>query len=114
MVHGLSCPIARGILPNQGLSLYLLHWQVDSLPLSNKVFLINVWTLLLGACQVALVAKSMPADAGGFRDAGSIPGSERSSGRGHGNSFQYSCQENPMDRGDWWAMVHSVAKVGHD
>ena len=63
---------------------------------------------------MALVAKSLPANAGGFRDAGSIPGSERSSGRGHGNSFQYSCQENSMDRGAWWAKVHRVAKVGHD
>ena len=39
-----------------------------------------------------------------------IPGSRRSLGRGHGNSLQYFCLENPMDRGAWWATVHMVAK----
>ena len=42
-------------------------------------------------------------------DLGSIPGSERSSGKGNGNPLQYSCLENPMDRGAWWATVHGVA-----
>ena len=42
------------------------------------------------------------------RDEGSIPGSERSPGGGHGNPLQYSCLENPMDRGAWWATVHWV------
>ena len=68
----------------------------------------------LRASQVALVVKNLLANAGNFRDAGSIPGSGRSPEGGHGNPLQYSCQENPMDRGAWWAMVHSVAKVGHD
>ena len=44
-------------------------------------------------------------------DLGSIPGSERSSGKGNGNLLQYSCLENPMDRGAWWATVHWVAKI---
>ena len=48
--------------------------------------------------------------AGDRGDTSLIPGSGRSSGGGHGNPFQGSCQENPMDRGAWWAMVHSVAK----
>ena len=43
-------------------------------------------------------------------DLGSIPGSGRSSGEGNGNPLQYSCLENPMDRGAWWAIVHRVAK----
>ena len=43
-------------------------------------------------------------------DLGSIPGSGRSSGEGNGNPIQYSCLENPMDRGTWWAAVHGVAK----
>ena len=43
-------------------------------------------------------------------DTGSIPGSGRSPGGGHGNPLQYSCLENPMDRGAWWATVHWVAK----
>ena len=40
----------------------------------------------------------------------SIPWSGRSPGEGHGNPLQYSCLENPMDRGAWWATVHRVAK----
>ena len=43
-------------------------------------------------------------------DLSSIPGSGISPGVGTGNSFQYSCLENPMDRGTWWATVHGVAK----
>ena len=45
-----------------------------------------------------------------LRDVGSILGSGRSLGGGHGNSFQYSSLENPMDRGAWWAAVHGVTK----
>ena len=41
---------------------------------------------------------------------GSIPGSGRSPGQGNGNPLQYSCLENSMDRGVWWAIVHGVAK----
>ena len=41
---------------------------------------------------------------------GSIPGSGRSPGGGHGNPLQYSCLENPLDRGAWWETVHRVAK----
>ena len=43
-------------------------------------------------------------------DPSSIPGSGRSPGKGNGNPLQYSCLENPMDRGAWWATVHGVAK----
>ena len=56
------------------------------------------------------MVKSLPANAGGFRDTGSVPGSGRSPGGGHGNTFRYSCPENPMDRGTWWAMVHRVSR----
>jgi len=49
--------------------------------------------------QVALVVKNSPANARNLRDAGSIPGSGRSPGGGHGYPFQYSCLENPIDRG---------------
>ena len=44
------------------------------------------------------------------RDLGSIPGLGRSPGGGHGNRLQYSCLENSMDRGAWWATVHGVTK----
>ena len=43
-------------------------------------------------------------------DLGSIPGSGRSPGEGNDNPLQYSCLENPMDGGAWWAIVHGVAK----
>ena len=43
-------------------------------------------------------------------DPGLIPGSGRSSGGGHGNSLQYSCLENSMDRGAWWAIVHGFVE----
>jgi len=59
---------------------------------------------------VALVVKNPPANAGDLRDASLIPGLGRSPGGGHGDPFQYSCLENPMDRGAWRAAVHRVAK----
>ena len=57
--------------------------------------------------QAALVVKDPPASAGDIRDVGSIPGSGRYPGEGHGNPLQY-CMENSMDRGAWWAPVHGV------
>ena len=56
---------------------------------------------------MAQMVKNPPANAG---DPGSIPGSERSPGGRNGNPLQYSCLENSMDRGAWWATVHGVAK----
>ena len=58
----------------------------------------------------ALVVKSPPANVRDIKDLGSIPGSGRSLGGGHGNPLQYSCLENPMDRGAWWARVHRVTE----
>ena len=59
----------------------------------------------------ALVLKNLPANAGDIkRSLGLIPGSARSPGEGNGNPLQYSCLENPMGRGSWWAAVHGVAK----
>ena len=59
---------------------------------------------------MALVAKNLPANAGDVRHAGSIPGSGRSPGGGNGNPLQYSCPENPMDRGAWCTAVHRAEK----
>ena len=64
----------------------------------------------LQASQVALVVKNLSANAGNLRDADLISGSGRSPGGGHGNPLQYSCLENPMDRGAWWATVYGAAK----
>ena len=62
------------------------------------------------ASQVLLMVKTLPASAGGLGNSGSIPGSGRSPGGGHGNPLQCSCLENPMDRRAWWATVHGVTK----
>ena len=56
------------------------------------------------------MVKNPAANAGDIRDVGLIPGSGRSLEGGHSNPLQYSCLENPMDRGAWWATVHGVAK----
>ena len=58
-----------------------------------------------------LVVKNSPAYSGVIREVGSMPGSGRSLGGGHGNPLQYSCLENLMDSGAWWATVHRVAEL---
>ena len=59
---------------------------------------------------MVLVVRNPPANAGDTRDTGSIPGSGRSPGGGNGNPPQYSCLENPVDRGAWWAPVPGVTE----
>ena len=56
------------------------------------------------------LVKNPPANAGDGRDISLTPGSERSPGKGHGNPLQYSCLENSVDRGAWWATVRGVSK----
>ena len=56
------------------------------------------------------MVKKLPAKARDRRDMGSISESGRPPEGGHGNSLQYTCLENPIDRGAWWATVHGVAK----
>ena len=62
------------------------------------------------ASVVTLVVKNLPVNARDIRDIGLIPGSGRSSGGGNGNPLQYSCLENPMDRGAWQAKVYRASK----
>ena len=91
-------------------------WSSDYLPQKN----VRVLFVLLSQDSLALqvflwflggtVVKNMPASAGDARDTDSIAGSGRSPGGGHGNPLQYSCLENPVDRGAWWAMVQGVTK----
>ena len=67
-----------------------------------------IWLLLSISCFPGdTVVKNLPLNAG---EAGSIPGFGRSPGVGNGNPFQYSCLENSINRGIWWATVHRVAK----
>ena len=65
---------------------------------------------IFGASQVTQWVKNPRAIQEIQADASSIPRSKRSSGGGHSSPLQYSCLENPMDRGAWWATVHRVAK----
>ena len=85
---GDSChAFLQGIFPTQGLNPGLPHCSL-SFPGSSE-------------------GKASPCNTG---DLDSIPGSGRSPGEGNGNSLQYSCLENPMDGGAWWAAVHRVAE----
>ena len=59
------------------------------------------------ASLMVLIVKNTPANEG---DSGSVPGLGRSFGGGHGNPLQYSCLENPVDRGAWWATVYRVTE----
>ena len=66
------------------------------------------------ASQAVLVVKNPPTNAGDIRNMGLIPGSGRSPGGRHGNPLQYSCLENPRDRGAWQATFHRIAKSQKD
>ena len=72
----------------------------------NLEILLPFW-----ASQVAIVVKNLLANAADVRDTGLSSGLGRSPEEGHGNSLQYSCLENPMDRGAWWATVHRVQNL---
>ena len=80
----------HGVFPGTGLPPYPL--ALAQVP----------WGFLSGS-----VVKKLPGNAG---DAGSIPGLGRTPREGNGNPLQYSCLENPMDKGAWWATLHRVAK----
>ena len=59
---------------------------------------------------MGLVVKNPPANVGDVTEGCWIPGSGRAPGRGHGNTLTYSCLENPMGRGAWWATVRGIAE----
>ena len=101
------------------LFVYLLWRLVYSHPL--PVIKIGLFFFSLLSCKSSLyilrenpnssVGKETTCSAG---DLGSIPGSGRSPGKGNGNTLQYSCLENPMDRGAWQATVHGVSRVRYN
>ena len=84
--------------------------QHDLEPLWFMTLFCPKWTSQDRTSQVTQVVKNPPANAGDIIDMGLIPGSGRSPGGGHGNPLQYSCQENPMDKGTWRATVLGVTK----
>ena len=77
---------------------------------SKLLFFIILVKKSHGLPRWPLVVKNPPAKAGDVRDTGSIPGSGRSPGVANGNPLQYSCLENPTDRGASRATVHRVTK----
>ena len=82
------------------------------LGMTYKTSNLNHYNVYLKLCfPGSSVVKNLPAN---DRDMGWIPGSGRSPGTGNGNSPQYSCLRNPMDREHWWAIVHGIAKLGHN
>ena len=82
---------------------------VSSVQQSESILYIYIYTHI-GASLLAPVVKNPPAKAEDVRDVSSIPGLRSSPGGGHGNPLQYSCLENSMDRGAWWAIVRGVTK----
>ena len=81
------------------------------------VFMISFNSLfpeITRACKVVTVVKNKPANAGDIRDVGSIPGLGRSPRERNSNPFQYSCLENCMDIGAWWATSTGSQRIRHD
>ena len=83
----------------------IYHFSINAL---NHFFLQNHFVLFsrLCVCEAGSVVKNLPANVENIGDVGSVPGSRRSLGVGNSNQLQYSCLENSMDRGVWWATVH--------
>ena len=79
-------------------------------PSENNGDNINNNSYLLRLLWASLVVQTVKASACNAGDPDSIPGSGRSPGEGNGNPHQYSCLENSMDGGAWWATVHGVSK----
>ena len=87
--------------------LFVIYFQENSILVRFRIC-VSLNYYLNGASRVALVVKNLPTYVGDKRDEGSIPGLGRSPGGEHGNLLQYSCLENPMDRGAWRATIHRV------
>ena len=84
----------------------LQHFFSNSF-LNFQYDLFKIFSITVMGFQGGSVVKNLPDNAG---DVSCISGSGRSPGEGNGNPLQYSCLENPMDRGVWWATVHGLTK----
>ena len=100
------CPSKNGI----SIHVWAMNCAVSVFLHISWMFLCLHLKLASWSSQMGLVVKNLPAIAGDARDSGSIPGSGRCPGGGHGSPLQYFCLENPMDRGAWWATVHGVTE----
>ena len=102
---GLEDPLEKGMATHSS----ILAWKIPRTEEPGRLQSMGLQRV------VHIIGVGFPGGANGknlgdVRDAGSIPGSGRSPGGGHGHPLQYSCLENPMDRGAWWDTVHGVAK----
>ena len=87
-----------------------MWYNLLSLSVSSTFICLNLVIIYRTDFPGGAVVKNPPANAGDARNVGLIPGLGRFPGGEHGNPFQYSCLENPMDRGAWQATVHGVTK----
>ena len=91
---------------------FMRQERLSDISISQRIFHSLLWfTLSKGGFPCSSVGKESACKAGG---PGLIPRLGRSPGEGNGNPLQYSCLENPMDRGTWRATVHGVTRVGHN
>ena len=97
-------------MPSSFLSSKCSKEGLDSLARNSLKVSPTLYPQLPSPLRTSLVAQMVKCLAYNAGDLGLIPESGRSSGEGNGNPLQYSCLENPMDRGAWWATVHGVAK----
>ncbi|XDC64506.1 hypothetical protein R6Z07M_015688 [Ovis aries] len=95
----------------QGLCINLEGWDGEGDGRRFKRKGIYVYLQLVQGFPCRSAGKASACNAG---EPGSIPGLGRSSGEGNGNPLQYSCLENPMDRGAWLGAVHGFERVGHN
>ena len=106
---------SRGIFPTQGLNLPLLHWQVDSIPLSHMGSSRH-WGFNIksrgkeNVCATMILVNFLSGIFKLVECSSDFRLSMKWFGEGDGTPLQYSCLENPMDGGAWWAVVHGVAK----
>ena len=107
-------PVFPGWRPEDQVTREKRRWQ-SAFPAFPLWFIPEVFPLwnnyiLAGASQVVLVVKNLPVNARDMWEVGLIPGLGRSAGEGNGSPLQYSCLENAVNRGSWWATVHEVTK----
>ena len=117
MLEWVAFTIHQGSFPTQGSNPGLPHCRQILYQLSHSKCFIIIISIIMscsqfnGASHIALVVNNPPTNAA---EAGLSCGSGRTPRRRNGNALQYSCLENPMERGAWWATVHGVAKRGQD
>ena len=111
-------------VPSWKITMLLSHRETQFLEKGYRISVLYSWhwgpwlndfelsIIQNGLLKMAQWVKNPPANAGDTRDEGLIPGLGRAPGEGNGNPLQYSCLENPMDGGAWWALPWGHKRVG--